>query len=177
MWLRLGLLIIKEFPLGGSNQNGSHRFIYLNTWSPSARPIWEGPQGVSCHRKCATGCEFYAFKRFMNQFPVLFLWLAVEQDVNFLLLLWQTIMDFNPLKPWAKLEVALFMVIYHSNGKVTKIGGKGRPQLSDLWRTVFLSPASCLNISKPISQSGSVYPYCVLGTKTYYPSGGLGLGA
>lgn len=32
---------------GGLNENGLHRLIYLNTWSPSYGTIWERLRGVA----------------------------------------------------------------------------------------------------------------------------------
>lgn len=40
---------------GWLNENGSHKLIYLNTWSPFDQTVWKD-EVWPCWRRCATGC-------------------------------------------------------------------------------------------------------------------------
>lgn len=42
---------------GGMNENGSHRLLYLNTWSLIGRTVWEGlrDRGWPHWRDCVSG--------------------------------------------------------------------------------------------------------------------------
>ena len=40
---------------GGLNKHGPHRLLYLNTWSPGTRTVWERLGGVSLLKKCFSG--------------------------------------------------------------------------------------------------------------------------